>query len=183
MDDVVNVIFDNVKNMSISRDDVKNIIAKYHLPEFYKSYQPQKPSKQKRKKVLADNDHYEGEIYWSEVHNRRSSSIMFLGLADMNKSYFPLKKVDQNDIIYDGVKIEYPGLTNIIERNSNKTNSSNKNKWVRYHTVKLLEESSENSGLAQKLTDILEDEKIEKVYADNIQSCKNNLISFCDNGD
>lgn len=172
MENVVKVITNNT-TPSISQKDVERKIVKYHLPEFYKNYQSQIPKKKKRKSLLADNTNYNKNAYWSEVHNKKSSSTMILGLADMENSYFPLRR--SKDKEYECVEFQYPELTDKIERYANKKSSKNdkKHRWVRYHAIKMID-TGENQELNEALTNCLD--KAIKIKAKDIRSDAQGMI-------
>lgn len=169
MDDVVNGICDALEseiNLSIEdlKEDVKGIIAKYHLPEFYKKYNSKKPSNRANK--LANNEFYNGESYLSEVHNKPASPVLYLGLVNMKKSYFPMKK--ENDGKYKCIKFEYEGLTKKMKHIKDE-----KSKNWRFYAIK---STDENKKLMEELDNLLNDLNVKHITADMIGDPNDKLI-------
>lgn len=169
MDDIVNGICDELEseiNLPIEelKEDVKEIIAKYHLPKFYKEYNDVKPNDNANK--LADNEIYNGESYLSEEHNKPASPVLYLGLADMSKSYFPMKK--ENDGKYKCINFEYEGLTKKIKHTEEGENGN-----FRYYVIK---STGKDKKLMETLDSVLNDPDVERITADRIDNPDDKLI-------
>lgn len=169
MTNVVDEIYNSLKSeINISseelKNDVKEIIAKYHLPEFYKEYNDKVPNN--KASELADNEIYNGDSFLSEVHNKPASPVLYLGLANMSKSYFPMKKA--TDGKYKCINFTYKGLTKKI-----KHVEENENENWRYYVIK---SAGEDKGLMKELDRVLNGSDVKHITADMIGNPNDKLI-------
>ena len=122
--DVVNAIAKN-KNVNANKRDIKNIIAKYHLP-----------------KLRNIQKTYNKNACFSDEHSRPKSSSMFLGVADMNESYFPFNENNKPIKISEEKDEELVNnsiITKMITRNANKVHG--------YYPIKLLKNDDTTDAL------------------------------------